>query len=166
MNADQGPVRVTLQIATAFQGLPDEDDFTCWANRALASSGIPLTARSCVTIRIVDEQESQALNSSFRNVPKPTNVLAFPAGPVNPAIVDDDEELGDLVICAAVVAEEACDQQKNIAAHFAHMTVHGCLHLAGYDHIDNTQAAAMEALEEQIMASLGFPNPYGQNNER
>ena len=166
MNADQGPVRVTLQIASAFQGLPDEDDFACWANRALALSGIPLTTRSCVTIRIVDEQESQALNSSFRNIPKPTNVLAFPAGPVNPAIVDDDEELGDLVICAAVVAEEACDQQKETVAHFAHMTVHGCLHLAGYDHIDNAQAAAMEALEEQIMASLGFPNPYGQDNER
>lgn len=166
MNADQDPVRVVLQIATAFRGLPDEGDFTCWANRALASSGIPLTARSCVTIRIVDEQESQALNSSFRNVPKPTNVLAFPAGPVNPAIVDDDEELGDLAICAAVVAEEACDQQKDLAAHFAHMTVHGCLHLAGYDHIDNTQAAAMEALEAQIMARLGFANPYGQDNER
>jgi len=166
VNADQDPVRVTLQIAAKLPGLPGVDDFACWAKRALAASGIPLTARSCVTIRIVDEHESQALNSSFRNVRRPTNVLAFPAGPVSPAVMDDDEELGDLAICAAVVAEEASDQQKALTAHFAHMTVHGCLHLAGYDHIDNAQAAEMEALEEQILASLGFPNPYDQSNER
>ena len=166
MNADQHSVRVTLQIATESRGLPGEEDFGCWAGRTLNSSGIPLTARSCVTIRIVDEQESQTLNTSFRNVPKPTNVLAFPAGPVDPAVVDDDEELGDLVICAPVVIDEAREQEKAVAAHFAHMTVHGCLHLAGYDHIDDAQAVEMEALEIQIMTSLGFPNPYSRNNER
>ena len=166
MNGDHGPVRVSLQIATEAPALPGEEDFRTWAGLALISSGIPLTSRSCVTIRIVDEHESQALNTSFRNVPKPTNVLAFPAGPVNPAVVDDDEELGDLIICAAVVLEEAREQEKDVAAHFAHMTVHGCLHLAGYDHADDAQATEMEALEVQIMAGLGFPNPYSRNNER
>lgn len=166
MKGVQNPVRVTLQVAADSPELPGEEDFSCWAIRALTSSGIPLAARSCVTIRIVDEQESQALNTSFRNVPRPTNVLAFPAGQVNPAVFDDDEELGDLAVCAAVVVEEARDQHKKIAAHFAHMTVHGCLHLAGYDHIDDAEAAAMEALEVQIMASLGFPDPYGPDNER
>lgn len=166
MNGAQDPVRVTLQIATESQGLPGEADFSRWAGRALTASRIPLTAHSCVTIRIVDEQESQTLNTTFRDVTKPTNVLAFPAGPVDPAVVDDDAELGDLVICAAVVKDEARDQEKDVIAHFAHMTVHGCLHLAGYDHMDDVQAAEMEALEIQIMGSLGFPDPYALNNER
>lgn len=166
MNGNKDAVRINLQVATESPGLPGEENFSAWASSALNASDIPLTPRSCVTIRIVDEHESQVLNTSFRNVPKPTNVLAFPAGPINPAVVDDDEELGDLVICAAVVLEEAREQEKDVAAHFAHMTVHGCLHLTGYDHVDDAQATAMEALEVQIMASLGFPNPYSRNNER
>ncbi len=165
MSTEAAPVRVTLQLATASAGLPAEHEFAAWANRALARAGIPLTAGSCVTIRLVDEQESQVLNSTFRNVPKPTNVLAFPAGPVDSAVVDDDAELGDLVICASVVMQEARDQAKTVAAHFAHMTIHGCLHLAGYDHMDDAQAAEMESLEQQVMASLGFSDPYGNEIE-
>ena len=165
MKTAEGPIQVTVQLATALSDLPGEHDFACWVNSALACAGIPLAAGSCVTIRLVDEQESQVLNSTFRNVPKPTNVLAFPAGPVNSAVIDDETELGDLVICAAVVMQEARAQAKPMVAHFAHLTIHGCLHLAGYDHMDDVQAAAMESLEVKVMADLGFPDPYGSATE-
>ncbi len=108
-------------------------------------------------MRIVDEDESQQLNGQYRQKDKPTNVLSFPA--------DLPEELqlpllGDLVICAPVVAREAEDQNKALDAHWAHMLVHGTLHLLGYDHIDETDATEMEALETQIITELGFAPPY------
>lgn len=110
-----------------------------------------------MTIRVVDSNESQQLNHQYRGKDKPTNVLSFPS--------DLPEEiginlLGDLVICAPVVAEEAKQQSKPLLAHWAHMVIHGTLHLQGYDHIEDDQAEAMEALEIKLLQGLNFANPY------
>lgn len=115
-----------------------------------------------LVIRIVEEAESQVLNRDYRGKDRPTNVLSFPFE--NPPGLDVLEEelpyLGDLVICAPVVAREAAEQKKPVLAHWAHMIVHGCLHLQGYDHIDETEAEEMEALETEILTGLGFNSPY------
>ncbi|MEO5342672.1 MAG: rRNA maturation RNase YbeY [Gammaproteobacteria bacterium SHHR-1] len=110
-----------------------------------------------LVVRIVDEAESQRLNRDYRGQDRPTNVLSFPfEGPAHlPA-----ESLGDLVICAPVVQREAAEQGKPLAAHWAHMLVHGILHLRGYDHQGDAEAEEMEALERQILAELGFADPY------
>ncbi|MDX1352230.1 MAG: rRNA maturation RNase YbeY [Thiomicrorhabdus sp.] len=118
-----------------------------------------------MTIRIVDEQESQTLNYEYRGKNKPTNVLSFEFEQP-PGLVDLGEELpylGDLVICAAIVAKEAKEQNKTLEAHWAHMIVHGTLHLQGYDHIEDDDAEEMEALEIEIMQSLGYDNPYQES---
>jgi probable rRNA maturation factor len=156
---------VEVQLATKTQGIPAEQKFGHWVNcamkRAMKHANLPADGKFGVTVRIIDEDESQALNSHFRDIPKPTNVLAFPvawgAFPLDGA---DAAELGDLAICAPVVAREAAEQSKPLEAHFAHMTVHGSLHLAGYDHLTEEQAEEMESLETQLMAGLGFPDPY------
>ena len=110
-----------------------------------------------LVIRIVDEPESQALNRQYRGIDKPTNVLSFPfeAPPHVPS-----KHIGDLVICAPVVEREAAEQGKPLEAHWAHMVVHGVLHLLGYDHQTDADAETMEGLEIAILGRLGFPNPY------
>ena len=110
-----------------------------------------------LTIRVVDEEESQSLNSQYRGKDNPTNVLSFPFEA--PAEIELDL-LGDLVICAPVVGKEATEQSKEEIAHWAHMVIHGTLHLQGYDHIEDEEAEAMEALEVKILSALGFPDPY------
>ena len=109
-----------------------------------------------LTIRIVGKKESHALNKRYRGKDKPTNVLSFQGETDTPAM----PVLGDLVICAPVVAQEAKEQGKAARAHWAHMVVHGCLHLLGYDHEKDREANRMEAQEKQIMKTLGFPDPY------
>lgn len=110
-----------------------------------------------VSVYIVDDTESQNLNNQYRGKDKPTNVLSFPADiPAELGI----PLLGDLVICAPVVEREAKEQGKSLNAHWAHMLVHGTLHLLGFDHIDDDEAEAMEALETAIIISLNFPAPY------
>jgi len=116
-----------------------------------------------MTIRIVDEAESAELNQTYRHKQGATNVLSFPFE--TPADVPVDL-LGDLVICAAVVERQATEQCKTSEAHWAHMVVHGSLHLLGYDHIDAEEAEAMEALEISILESMGFSNPYEEETER
>ncbi|WP_054113567.1 rRNA maturation RNase YbeY [Marinagarivorans algicola] len=113
--------------------------------------------RSDITVRIVDEAESQILNRDYRGKDAPTNVLSFPSD-----LPDFIEEplLGDLIICTQVVNREACAQQKTLEAHWAHMVVHGTLHLLGYDHIENDEAQIMEALETRILVALHYPAPY------
>jgi probable rRNA maturation factor len=110
-----------------------------------------------LVIRIVDEPESRALNRQYRGIDKPTNVLSFPfeAPPHVPS-----RHIGDLVICAPVVEREAAEQGKPLEAHWAHMVVHGVLHLLGYDHQTDADAETMEGLEIAILGRLGFPNPY------
>ena len=116
-----------------------------------------------LTIRIVDEVESAELNQTYRHKQGATNVLSFPFEA--PADVPMDL-LGDLVICAPVVEQQAVEQTKSTEAHWAHMVVHGTLHLLGYDHIEEQQAEEMESLEISILDTMGFPNPYKEENEK
>lgn len=142
-----------LQLATDAAGLPDEALLRRWAEAALRAE----RPEAELTVRIVDEQESRALNREYRGKDAPTNVLSFPFEAPPGA---DSELLGDLVICAAVVAREAAEQGKSLSQHWAHMVVHGVLHLLGYDHEEEAEAEQMEALEVEILAGLGLPDPY------
>ncbi|MBW4933873.1 rRNA maturation RNase YbeY [Marinobacter sp. F4206] len=145
---------LTVDFQNVFEGsgVPEEPLFQTWAQAAWQGDH-----PSEVTIRIVGALESQALNHEFRGKDRPTNVLSFPfeapAGITVPLA-------GDLVICAPVVEHEAAEQHKALAAHWAHMVVHGMLHLQGYDHVDDEDAEVMEALEIRLLAQLGFGNPY------
>ena len=141
--------------------LPAEAEFLRWAEAALAGADSNASKSITLDIRIVSETESQALNRDYRGKDKPTNVLSFPAELPPELIAELDEvPLGDLAICAEVVAREALEQGKPLLAHWAHMTVHGVLHLLGHDHIEEADAARMEPLEIAILAKLGWDNPY------
>lgn len=140
---------------------PDEKTLGLWAGTALRRAGVEAGRRE-LTVRIVGEAESRELNAGWRGKDRPTNVLAFPGGePDLPG--GADYPLGDLVVCAPVVAREAAEQGKSAAAHWCHMIVHGTLHLAGYDHQTPEEAARMEGLEREILAELGYPDPYGED---
>jgi probable rRNA maturation factor len=143
---------IDVQVATVFSPLPAESELCLWAQTALRD----LTEAE-LTLRLVDSEESHKLNSRFRGKSQPTNVLSFPAE-LPPGL--DIPLLGDVVICAPLVKEEAAVQGKSLQAHFAHLVIHGVLHLQGYDHQDDQQAAEMEALEVELLNSLGFANPY------
>jgi probable rRNA maturation factor len=146
-------MKVTVQIATRRAGVPHARSFTRWANAAFAGGRARRKSGSTeLTIRVVGAAESRRLNRKWRGKDKPTNVLSFAA---------DEPALGDLAICAPVVAREAREQGKSPAAHWAHMVVHGVLHLLGYDHENDRDAQRMEARETKILAQLGMPNPYG-----
>lgn len=142
-----------LQLASEAKDLPTENQIQQWLEAAI----LPFQSEAEVTVRIVDEAESQQLNFDYREKNKPTNVLSFPFE-CPPGI--ELPLLGDLVICAQVVAKEAAEQHKSLSAHWAHMVVHGSLHLLGFDHINEEDATEMEAEEIQILAELGFADPY------
>ena len=147
-------VILDLQLACAEStGLPQAADFQRWLDAAI----LPFQEEAEVTIRLVDEAESNELNLTYRGKDKPTNVLSFPFE-CPPGV--ELPLLGDLVICRQVVEREASEQDKPLMAHWAHMVVHGSLHLLGYDHIEDGEAEEMEALEVEFMAALGFENPY------
>ncbi|NCB57072.1 MAG: rRNA maturation RNase YbeY [Gammaproteobacteria bacterium] len=148
-------VTLDLQIAcTDSAGLPSETQFQQWLDTAV----LPFQQEAEVTIRLVDEAESNELNLTYRGKDKPTNVLSFPFE--CPPEVEDFPLLGDLIICRQVVEKEALEQQKTLESHWAHMVIHGSLHLLGYDHIEDEEAEEMEALEKEFMQTLGFPDPY------
>ncbi len=148
---------IELQWGIEPQAVPTEAQVTQWAQTALSRAG----RSGDLTVRIVSPEEIQALNATYRGKDRPTNVLSFPFEiPQDVADALDDVYLGDLAICADVVAREAKAQGKPLSAHWAHMVVHGTLHLLGYDHIDPDQAQEMERLETEILAELGFANPY------
>lgn len=147
-------VILDLQIASEqAQGLPEENDFQRWLEGVLPQ----FQEVSEVTIRIVDEAESRDLNNTYRGKDKPTNVLSFPFE-APPEV--ELPLLGDLIICRQVVEQEAAEQEKTVEEHWAHMVVHGSLHLLGYDHIEDSEAEEMEALETEIMQSMGYADPY------
>ena len=147
-------VILDLQLACDNQtGLPAESDFQRWLDAAV----LPFQEEAEVTIRLVDEAESNQLNLTYRGKDKPTNVLSFPFE-CPPGV--ELPLLGDLIICRQVVEQEAQEQGKPLLAHWAHMVVHGSLHLLGYDHIEDEEAEEMEALEVEFMQTLGFDNPY------
>ena len=149
-----GKMIIDLQIACEQEsGLPTAQQIEQWATAAVQ----PQSDEVEMTVRIVDEAESHALNLNYRGKDRPTNVLSFPFE------CPDEVELpllGDLVICRQVVEREAQEQDKPVMAHWAHMVVHGSLHLLGYDHIKDDEAEEMESLETQIMIGLGFVDPY------
>lgn len=133
--------------------LPSEDQLTQWVSAALTG----LMPQAELSVRIVAPAESQELNSTYRGKDKPTNILSFPFEVPEGIELD---LLGDLVVCAEVVTQEAEEQNKPLMHHWAHMIIHGVLHLLGFDHINNEEAEEMEALERKILASLEIPDPY------
>lgn len=150
------PVILDLQCACeTADDLPVAAEFQQWVNAALAI----YQPQAEITIRLVDEAESHQLNLTYRGKDYPTNVLSFPFEA--PAVIDPPLPLlGDLVICRQVVEREAREQSKPLTAHWAHMVIHGSLHLLGFDHEDDQQASIMENRETQIMLALGFADPY------
>jgi probable rRNA maturation factor len=147
-------VHVDIQRAST-EAVPDDDDLRGWIAAALAAH--PGRGDTEISLRLVDADEMTTLNQTYRGKAGPTNVLSFPAD--LPADLDLPF-LGDIVICAPVVREEAAQQAKTLDAHWAHMAVHGTLHLLGYDHENDGEAAEMEALESRILNTLDFACPY------
>jgi probable rRNA maturation factor len=147
-------LQLSVQYAAARAGLPAKPSLRRWASAALQGLG---RERVALGVRIVGAAESAELNRRFRRKHGPTNVLSFafeaPSG-------TRSEVLGDLVICAPVVRREARAQRKPVRAHWAHMVVHGILHLRGYDHMNRRDATVMEKKEIRILKELGFANPY------
>lgn len=147
---------VEVQNVVDDAGVPPVRELVRWAETACR--GVPGAPGSAeMTIRIVGEAESRELNNRFRKANRATNVLSFPFE--DPPGVET-AILGDVVICAPVVAREAAAQRKRVRAHWAHLVVHGVLHLLGYEHDDDGDAEIMEALEDDILGTLGFPGPY------
>ncbi|HDX8350644.1 rRNA maturation RNase YbeY [Aeromonas veronii] len=152
-------VTLDLQLASAStDGLPTEAQLQGWLDGTI----LGFQQEAEVTVRIVDEAESNELNLTYRGKDKPTNVLSFPFE-APPGL--ELPLLGDLVICRQVVEREAEEQGKPLMAHWAHMVVHGSLHLLGYDHIEDEEAEEMEQLERDIMQELGFSDPYLNDEE-
>ena len=145
---------IHIEDASGADEVPDPTTMRGWIEAALTHEK---REGAELSLRLVNEAEITALNSQFRNKSKPTNVLSFPAQ--LPAGVDIPL-LGDIAVCAQIVAEEARDQHKSLPAHWAHILVHGTLHLLGYDHIDDADANEMETMETTIITQLGFPPPY------
>ena len=139
--------------AVDIDSLPSDEQFQAWAEQAASQ----LSGEAELCIRIVDETESQTLNRDYRGKDKSTNVPSFPfeAPPGFPGNI-----LGDLAMCAAVVEREAIEQNKPIHHHWAHMVIHGVLHLLGFDHIKDEEAEEMESLERELLAQLQIPDPY------
>ncbi|VFP80498.1 rRNA maturation RNase YbeY [Candidatus Erwinia haradaeae] len=150
---------LNLQIACSMpQGLPKKSNFLKWVSAALPKC----KQKKEITIRLVDEKESRALNWMFCKKNQPTNILSFPF--TAPSYIKIPL-LGDLVICRQVVELEALSQNKSLEAHWAHMTIHGSLHLLGYDHSSQSTAEEMEKLETKIILLLGYSDPYIANIE-
>ena len=137
---------ITIQNVSAEKHIPSKNYFKKWARATLRVD-------TEVTIRIVDSDEALALNHEFRGKDYATNVLTFP-------LTEEPHLMGDIILCAPVVMQEAAMQNKPLIAHYAHLTVHGILHLHGYDHETEAQAELMEAIETQIVTKLGYANPY------
>ena len=147
-------IELDLQLAVKEEtGLPSFEDIHFWLTSAIDK----FQPQAEVTVRIVDESESYQLNHEYRGKDKPTNVLSFT---FEVPIEIEIDLLGDLIICKQVVEQEAKEQSKPLMAHWAHMVVHGSLHLLGYDHIEDKDAEEMESLETEIMQSMGFDDPY------
>lgn len=153
------PLKVELQRAVR-TWTPAAREVRQWAEAALGPKG----RGHEISVRVVGPAESRQLNGHYRGRDKPTNVLSFPAVPLPAAqagLTGGPVPLGDLVICAAVVKTEAQEQGKALRAHWAHLVVHGTLHLVGHDHENEPDAVRMERREIRVLRGLGFPNPYG-----
>lgn len=150
---------VDIQQISHHPGTPDYATLQHWVDETLSS----YLDNAELCIRIVDKDESQQLNAHYRGIDRPTNVLSFPYK-LPPAVRLDAPLLGDLVLCASIIAQEAQLRQKTIEAHWAHMVVHGLLHLLGYDHQSDVEASIMEEKEIEILEKLGAPHPYQEDD--
>ncbi len=151
---------VTVDLQIAYEGqVPEQALFQKWAEAALQED---VTEDCELSIRLVEIEESAELNNTYRGKAGPTNVLSFP---FDSPIPMEPKLLGDLVICVPVVEKEALEQAKQLEHHWAHLVVHGCLHLLGYDHIEDDQAEEMEAFEVEILQTLAIDNPYLDQGE-
>ena len=156
-------IDVEVQYVTEADNIPDQAQIQYWVESALTCSKNKEkeNKQTEMVVRVVDREESAQLNLQYRGKQGATNVLSFPFE--MPDVVEasgDMNLLGDLVICAPVVEEQALEQGKELFAHWAHMVVHGCLHLLGYDHQEPTEAEEMESLETGVLTEMGFPSPY------
>ena len=153
---------VDVQIADENPDVPPVSDIEHWVTRAFDAASTSFPSGAEVSVRVVDTEEMQALNRDYRSKDTATNVLSFPAGELAGLPDDAPRTLGDIVVCAAIVAEEAEAQGKTCTDHWAHMLVHGLLHLLGYDHGSDAEAIEMEGLEIQVLASGGVGDPYAK----
>ncbi|MGI9220828.1 MAG: rRNA maturation RNase YbeY [Woeseiaceae bacterium] len=151
---------VDIQFACEDAGVPDEDSIRNWVKLAASRSGRLPDRDVEFAVRVVGEAEIQTLNQLYRNKDTATNVLSFPTGEIEGLPADAARQLGDIVICASVVRDEAVRQSKRLEDHWAHMLVHGALHLLGYDHGEDKEAEEMEHLEKVILDAEGIADPY------
>lgn len=165
---------IDLQINSENDNLPTSGDFLTWAKAVFAESGKDDNVE--LTIRLTDNDEVQQLNRDYRGKDKPTNILSFPfeAMNIDPTLLQaelqtayagdaaqlDTPLIGDLIIAVSVMESEATEQGKSLHNHYAHITIHGILHLLGYDHIEDDEAEIMEAIEIKVLEKLGIANPY------
>ena len=160
------PVQIDVQVAADLPDVPAKSDIQNWLEHVIAHVGTG-TARSVeISVKIVDEAEGRALNRQYRKMDSATNVLSFPLTDENLKDLAHESplSLGDIVICGPLVAREASEQGKNCADHWAHLLVHGALHLCGYDHETDREAQEMESIEARILALGGVGNPYENRN--
>ena len=156
-------VTVDVQIASDAGDLPDEEQLRQWVESALQASNESSAGGFEISVRLVDENEIRELNKRYRQQDKATNVLSFPFDELDGLPEESIRPLGDLVICAPVVTREASQQDKATLDHWAHMVIHGTLHLLGHDHEHEAQAAIMETFEMNILREFGIENPYRDN---
>ena len=156
----QSSLFVDVQIACEHSDIPSAEEIETWVNRAVVGAGTSFGGDADVSVRVVDKEEIRTLNRDYRQKDAVTNVLSFPAGPIKGLPVDNAVALGDIVLCANMVSDEAAAQEKPVGAHWAHLLVHGTLHLLGYDHLTDADAAAMEGLETRILMDNGLADPY------
>lgn len=140
---------------------PSVSQLECWAQAVFTQENL---AEAEITLRLVDEAEIQALNKQYRGKDKPTNVLSFPAE-IPAEVTLELPFFGDIILCVPVIQQEACEQKKPELAHWAHMVVHGILHLLNYDHMSDQDAKIMEEKEILILKTLNFTNPYNDDEE-
>ena len=160
-------MKATIEIADQSAGhwVPQDAQCRDWITAALAAAGNDEDGPVAVSLCFVNSSASAALNGRYRDQPRPTNVLAFPRKtPAELETALGAAAIGDIVVCAELAAEEARAGGKPLAHHWAHLLIHGCLHLLGYDHIDERGARCMETMEIGILRGLGIPNPYPANN--
>ena len=156
------PLTLEISVEPSLSRVPDVARWQAAADAALAmaeTDGHEREWQHTVNVNVVSSEDSQALNTDWRDKPKPTNVLAFPM-PEMPAVPGIAASAGELILCEDVIAAEAAAQNKPVEHHYLHMIVHGCLHLLGYDHLEPREADHMERLERDALAELGVENPY------
>ena len=164
VTASSGAVVVDIDDVSGADNVPSDERIAGWVGRAVAAAAGSEQRPREVSVRIVTGDEIHTLNRDYRQRDQPTNVLSFPAGEIAGLPDDAPLMLGDIVVCAEVVAAEAGEQGKSRDDHWAHMLVHGTLHLLGHDHMDDAEAARMESLEIEILSGFSVNNPYLPTN--